>query len=867
MDSRTQERVEQWDSRPFNGGYDGLSDLAESGFSGAVTTGTGGTWLFMLNGRIVGVFEGAIEDFDGASGTVYQAPHPSLPLLCSMEEQGGDTRAKYYTNETPLREVDETLQSGSFTGYIILSENVLSGDYYAVYYGGRRMAAAYIGNAERLVTGDEAFERADDEVGIYEVVDVDVEVTDVPGADDTPSAGTDADTETGATTDSDDGGSDDEPSVGGVSGVEPIDISGGSSAGSSVDTGSSTDDAVTGSDGPSGITATDPDATARESTTPGITDDDSISTDAAPDPDPDSADAAADSVAAVESEPEPESDPEPEPEPDPDPDGVELETGTDHEPGLEAEPDASTAAEADADSVEAGPDSEASPAGTSETESGTGTGSGSPDPAEVEAAAEQLDQNDISWTGDDEDEQPETTAGDVRPPSATERTGSGAADADSPAADADADGENQLEERFEEEEQWRETRRIPSIDPEKTTADGSTSAVSGSGAASGSQSASQSTRKEAGARTEAQRSTGSATQDSASGTRGSGQADGAAGSGTRTTAPSGATADRNQSERIERLSDRIERLEEQREALESKNKDLVAERDQLREKNQQLSETIDRLESRIEELESELEAARAGDGAGAGAGAGAAAGTELSPDRALAGTNLFVRYRSKSQPTLETAHGGDADRDEVASNLQLEHHTEFDASDVAVEGVPYEEFLTGTMAYRFVEWLTDTTLYEIRDTGHANGLSDLYDVIPQIDRAELDATISLEDDDTDDVPDEVTFDVVAFDKMGNPLLVAMLNDSRKPLSEDTLAGLEEAASAVKANYPDLAAAIAVTSSYFESGAHEVTEEATSSGFLSRSSKLSYVSLSRKQGYHLCLVESRSEGFHMTVPEL
>ncbi|RKD95666.1 cell division protein ZapB [Halopiger aswanensis] len=864
MDSRTQERVEQWDSRPFNGGYDGLADLAESGFSGAVTTGTGGTWLFMLNGRIVGVFEGAIEDFDGASGTIYQAPHPSLPLLCSMEEQGGDTRAKYYTNETPLREVDETLQDGSFTGYIVLSENVLSGDYYAVYYGGRRMAAAYIGNAERLVTGDEAFERADDEVGIYEVIDVDVEVTDVPGADDTPAG--DANAETGATTDSTDVGSTDEPSVGGVSGVEPIDISGGSSTGSSADTGSSTDDAVTGNDGPTGITATDSDATARESTTPGITDADSISTDAAVDPD--SSDTAADSVAAVESEPEPGPEPDPEPNPEPNPNGVELETGTDHEPGLETEPDpdASTAAEADADSVGGDPDSGASPARTSETghETETETSSSSPDPAEVEAAAEQLDQNDISWTGDDDEpEQPQTTAGDVRPPGGAERMESKAADADSPSG-AEADDEDQLEERFEEEEQWRETRRIPSIDPEKTTADGSTSAVSGSRTGSGSQSASQSAREDAGTRTEARRSTGSTTQGSANGPRGSGQADSGASAGTGTTAPSGATADRNQTERMERLADRIERLEEQREALESKNKELVSERDQLREKNQQLSETIDRLESRIEELESELEAARAGDGAGSGVNA---AGTELSPDRALAGTNLFVRYRSKSQPTLETAHEGDADRDEVASNLQLEHHTEFDASDVAVEGAPYEEFLTGTMAYRFVKWLTDTTLYEIRDTGHANGLSDLYDAIPQIDRAELDATISLADDDTDDVPDEVTFDVVAFDKMGNPLLVAMLNDSRKPVSEDTLAGLEEAASAVKANYPDLAAAIAVTSSYFESGAHEVTEEATSSGFLSRSSKLSYVSLSRKQGYHLCLVESRSEGFHMTVPEL
>jgi len=115
-----------------------------------------------------------------------------------MEERGGEPRAKYYTNETPLREVDGTLQSGSFTGYIELSENVLSGDYYAVYYGGRRMAAAYIGNAERLHTGDDAFERAADEVGIYAVTDIEIDVVDVP---ETTDADTGSRSETDPTTD------------------------------------------------------------------------------------------------------------------------------------------------------------------------------------------------------------------------------------------------------------------------------------------------------------------------------------------------------------------------------------------------------------------------------------------------------------------------------------------------------------------------------------------------------------------------------------------------------------------------------------------------------------------------------------------
>ncbi len=216
------------------------------------------------------------------------------------------------------------------------------------------------------------------------------------------------------------------------------------------------------------------------------------------------------------------------------------------------------------------------------------------------------------------------------------------------------------------------------------------------------------------------------------------------------------------------------------------------------------------------------------------------------PPGELSRTNLFVRYDSKSNPTLESAHGSGANRDDVNTNLRIEHHTEFDAADTAVDGRPYDEFLTSTMEYRFVDWLTHV-LYEIRDTGHADGLTDLYDALPRIDRAELDATISLEDDDTENVPDELTFDVVAFDKMGNPLILVSLNDSREPATREMLVQMEEAASAVKANYPDLAAAMAVTSSYFDPGALEVTEQATSSGFLSRGSKQSYVNLSRKQG--------------------
>ena len=823
MDPRTQERVEEWDSRPFNGGFDGLSDLAHADFSGAVSAA--GTWLCMLNGRVVGVIDGDIDDFETASGTCYEAPDPSLPLLCTMEEQGGETRAKYYTNETPLREVDETLQSGSFTGYIELSENVLSGDYYAVYYGGRRMAAAYIGNAERLLTGEEAFERAADEVGIYEVIDVEIDVIDVPGTADsasetdseTESTTADATTDTGTSDAPTDDASESDPM--GSSSLEPIDISSTETVDAAHAAGTeSTEDVGNDesplssetdlTDDPTGITATDTSEAEPEPPSAGITESPS---------DGDAEPASASETAAVDDSPQ---------------------TAT-HDAETDAEP---VVAESESES-----ESESGSELASADESSTGDVDVATDPelAEIEAAAEELDRNDISWV--DDDDEPATGSASDGPDTQSEAT--------------TGDG---LEEEFEREEEWRETRRIPSIDPDSSdSGTGSSSSTGGRELRMDQPSTASETNTDASSsavQSPTQSSDQAAASASTSGSRAN-RSRTQAGSQTQGTA---AATDAH-SDRVATLTEKVETLQEQRASLATKAEELEAERDRLRAENDDLSATVDRLQSRIDDLETELEQAQTQDAGSAAADV--SAGTQLSPQQALSQTNLFVRYASKSQPTLETAHDGDADRSEVASNLRLEHHTGFDSNDAAVDGQPYDDFLETTMEYRFVDWLTEMLLYEIRDTGNADGLGDLYDAIPRIDRAELGATISLADDDTDDVPEELTFDIVAFDKMGNPLLLVTLNDSREPATKDLLAELEEAASAVKANYPDLAAAIAVTSSYFEPGALEVAEQATSSGFLSRSSKLSYVNLSRKSGYHLCLVESRSEGFHMNVPEL
>lgn len=288
-------------------------------------------------------------------------------------------------------------------------------------------------------------------------------------------------------------------------------------------------------------------------------------------------------------------------------------------------------------------------------------------------------------------------------------------------------------------------------------------------------------------------------------------------------------------------SGRIKRIERRLEAIERE-----GDREGLVAENRELRETVERLEDRIEELEGDT---------------GTAAGPEIGADEAIAGTNLFVRYASKGEPTLSDLDSREVDPDAVRSNLRLDYHTEFE-EDASVKGRPFEDFIETTTGYRFLDWLAGTLPFEIRDTGSEEELSDLYEAIPRIDRAEFDATLELDDGET------VAFDVVAFDKHGTPLVTARLHDSREPATREIVAGLEEATSTATSTYPGIAAAMVVAASYFDPEALKVVEGVTGGGgFLSRNSKRSYVTLSRNRGYHLGLVEARSEKLYLSVPDL
>ena len=322
-------------------------------------------------------------------------------------------------------------------------------------------------------------------------------------------------------------------------------------------------------------------------------------------------------------------------------------------------------------------------------------------------------------------------------------------------------------------------------------------------------------------------------------------------------------------EEVEALRDERDRLRDRVEELEAETERLGGERDRLERERDEAAATADELEAEVEELratveelegdlrvaETELEAAQEympeGD-------------RDVPPEEAMAGTNLFVRYERKGGPTLEDAHNGDADREAVNDNLRLEHHTEFDEDGAIVDGEPFEEWLQGTVEYGFVEWLTRSLLHDVRETRNQTAMGKLFGAIPEIDRIEFRGSVDLGEAAEEE---SAAFDVVIRDRMGQPLIVTDLNSSREPATEPMLESLLRNATPVGETNEGLAAAFFVTSSYYEPGALETAEEATGGGLLGRGKRKSFVKLSRKDGYHLSLVETRDGEFHVSVPEL
>jgi hypothetical protein len=780
----TRDRIDGWDSRPVEDRA-ALRRLADRGFTGAVVDGD--AIIFLLNGRAVGSAGRGVDGFDG--GTARDAPDPSLPLLFAMQATGGETWTRGYTNDTPLREVDETLQSSNFTGYVELSEKVLSGEYYMIYYGGQPLYAAFVGPDGERLTGEEAFERAADEVGIYEVIEVDLEVSDVPESE------SDSDAETAAAaTAADDGGEAAAGAAGAAAGgSEEPDAE--SESGSASD-GVAAEETATEE---SGVEGAPPDESAIGSETTATDTEQEVS------------------APARGSEAEGETDPDADVDSDPEP-----------EPGAAPDPEADDGG----DAAESGVDPDARGQSEGETEAGTGT--------ETEAAEERwpahADEEEAgeapTGAGEESDAEPDPTGAS----SGAESDDAAAAEPTDAAADAGSDSGATDDGVFAEEEEWRKTTAIPALSPDETETGGS----------------------DAGTGTDAD---GWPRPDEAGHRDRSGSRQSSAGTGDRT---------ESETEFREELESRARELEAARERIESATAELESEREareRLEAELSDLREEREGLRERVETLEAELAETRAESGAGGESEPEASTeARSIDPERALAETDLFVRYGSQGEPTLGAVTDG-ADREAVTANLRFENHTQFDAGGVTVEGVPFEEFLQSTLEYRFVRWAVIELPFEIREAGRESELVDLYGVLSDVDRAELHGAIEVEPG-PEGGAERREFDVVLRDRMGSPLIVADVSARRDPVTGEMMDELVNAAAAVEVESDDgIGAALYVTESFFAPDALEAAEEVTGGGFLSRSSKESYVRTDRKRGFHLCLVESREDAFYVTVPEL
>ena len=770
MSMRTVELVSEWDAVSFDGGYGGLHSLSDRDFSGAVTAGS--TQLFMLNGTVVGVLDGDIEAFDGTDGTARAAPHDALPLLVVMQDRADTPRAQYYTEDTPIADVDRTLEDGSFTGFVELSENVLSGDYYLVYHQGRSMTVAWVGNSQRLVTDEEAFEQADGEVGIYQVMPADIEPVEIP-----------------------------EP-------PEPNTSTGGEAAGMAAGSGTETPDdtAAEGTPEPAtepgsaptderGVTESEPAEPSQPTDSGSVSADSSERGTGAAGP-PGSKAAGASQGTAVD--------------------------GQQHDETAVDDPETDSAgASAEATEVPASPAEEARTAREHTASAPDEAGTAEPATGETERSETRTPSADAIEPRTDRSE--ETAA--------SERTGDGR----TAAAAADSDAVDDLE-----------TRSIPSLDPERSSSTvGATTTSPQTTTTAQTTPSQQSTPSHASPAETASTSSSSAGESESAEPTTQRSAE-----PTESEEPQPAPSPELEAE-IEEREAEIAELEAEKRELSTENEELAAERDRL------LSE-LEEARAEIQRLEDEL----------AAAGGAAPNGRSLSAAEAIDGTNLFVRYHSKGEATLAKAQEGSADRASVEENLRLEYHTQFDADEAAVDGDAFGDFLHDSIQYRFVDWLVRNLLYEVRDTGHESAMGVLYDALPDIDRAELNGNVSVTyTEDGQEHRSQETFDVVVRDRMGNPLVVANINDARQPATDGQMTDIVRNAERVGNASDSLAAAFLVTSSFFEPEALETATEATSSGLFSRDTRKSFVNLSRKGGYHLCLLEARNKEFHLAVPEL
>ena len=332
------------------------------------------------------------------------------------------------------------------------------------------------------------------------------------------------------------------------------------------------------------------------------------------------------------------------------------------------------------------------------------------------------------------------------------------------------------------------------------------------------------------------------------------------------------------------LQGRLMALEERRRELERDRDDLmrqvtraearVEDRDEqikrlTAEYEAELSDQADIIEAherRVEAMREEIEQLRTSL-AERGVAEEEAIESEERPRRgALEESNLFIRYADKAGPSLRDFRLQNAAIEKVQENLTVETHTNFDPQRVTIDGQPFDEYLHQSTEYKFISWVTGDLLALIDTTGTRGSLGPLFEAITAIDRVELYGEITTSVPDEDE-PISRPFDIIARNKVGDPLIIADVNTTTAPTTRAMTRALSEKIMDLAPEIPDIAAGFYVTESFYDPGALQVIADAVSSGIIPRTNKRSYVRIGRGRGFHLCLSERRGEEFYLNVPDL
>jgi len=297
-------------------------------------------------------------------------------------------------------------------------------------------------------------------------------------------------------------------------------------------------------------------------------------------------------------------------------------------------------------------------------------------------------------------------------------------------------------------------------------------------------------------------------------------------------------------EQIKRLTAEYEaELSEQADTIEAHERQVEAMRDEI----EQLRKTLSEKQALVDEQDP-IE-------------------TEDRPRRAaLEESNLFIRYANKAGPSLRDFRLQNAAIEKVRENLTVETHTNFDPQQVTIERRPFSEYLQQSTEYRFISWVTGDLLALIDTTNNRGTLGPLFEAVTAIDRVELYGEISTTVPEEDD-PISRPFDIIARNKVGDPLIVADVNTTTAATTRAMTRAMSEKITDLAPQIPDIAAGFYVTESFYDPGALQVIADAVSSGIIPRTNKRSYVRLGRGRGFHLCLTERRGDEFYLNVPDL